>query len=350
MPMAESIRRRLELATEGSPVERPVYAVYDWFVEHRPHIAWESLFGLGLGRVNHANVVRHEHPNFELIEETREENGVVKRDVCLVTDSGELCERYEGEWKIEHFIKEPEDYKIMTRALEGVVVHTDNSAFDASEHRLGDGGITVGQLIGLGSGRTPLMVLQVDWVGLEQWSVDIASEEPQMMALLEVMNDIKLREIRAAAASKAEHIKLWENLTISTMGPGIYRKYLVPLYRQMIDILKPAGKRLQVHYDGQLRVIAGDIAQLGFDGIDSFTEAPEGDMTVEEARSRWPDKFLWVHPNLGLYEDPRNLPAHIARISAAAGNTRCALMISEDIPPNWQITVPMVLEALDVGS
>ena len=89
--MAESIRRRLELATEGSPVERPVYAVYDWFVEHRPHIAWESLFGLGLGRVNHANVVRHEHPNFELIEETREENGVVKRDVCLVTDSASFA-------------------------------------------------------------------------------------------------------------------------------------------------------------------------------------------------------------------------------------------------------------------
>jgi hypothetical protein len=349
--MSQSIRQRLHDATLGLPVGKPVYAVYDWFVEHRPHIDWQGLFDLGLGRINHANVIRHEHPNFELIEETRETNGVIRREVRLVTDIGELHERYEGEWKIEHFIKTPEDYKIMTRALEGVVVHTDNTAFEESERKLGGGGITVGQLIGLGTGRTPLMVLQVDWVGLEQWSLDIATEEPEMMELLEVMNGIKLREIRAAAASKAEHIKLWENLSISTMGPALYRKHMVPLYQEIISILQPHGKRLQVHYDGQLRVIADDIAELGFDGIDSFTEAPEGDMTVEEARSRWPDKFLWVHPNLSLYEHPETLAARIAGIRAAAGNTRCALMISEDIPPNWQKTVPIVLAALeDAGS
>ena len=345
--MNKNIRERLNDATAGRPGGKPVYAVYDWFVEHRPHIDWQGLFGLGLGRINHATVIRHDHPNFELVEESSEKNGVVHRDVRLVTDIGVLRERYQGEWKIEHFIKTPEDYQIMTRALEDVQVHTDNSAFEESERKLGGGGITVGQLIGLGTGRTPLMVLQVDWVGLEQWSLDIAMEEPEMMELLEVMNDIKLREIRAAAASKAEHVKLWENLSISTMGPALYRRHMVPLYREIIGILHAAGKRLQVHYDGQLRVIADTIAELEFDGIDSFTEAPEGDMTVEEARKCWPDKFLWVHPNLSLYEHPETLAANIRRIQAAAGNTRSCLMISEDIPPHWQTTVPIVLETLE---
>lgn len=344
--MSKSIRERLNDATAGRPVGQPVYAVYDWFVNNRPHVDWQHLFELGLGRINHANVIRHERPNFELIEETREENGVVRRDVRLVTDRGELHEWYAGEWRQEHFIKTPEDYKIMARALEGVTVHTDNTAFKASEESVGDAGITVGHLIGLGCGRTPLMVLQIDWIGLEQWSLDVAMELPEMMELLEVMNRIKLDEIRAAAAGPAEHIKLWENLSIETMGPEIYRRYLVPLYHDIVGMLSSRGKRLQVHYDGQLRVIADDIAGLGFDGIDSFTEAPEGDMTVEEARARWPDTFLWVHPNLGLYSNPDTLAEQIRRLCVAAGNTRYCLMISEDVPPDWQHTIPIVLNTL----
>ncbi|MHC4884327.1 MAG: hypothetical protein ACYTGH_04500 [Planctomycetota bacterium] len=344
--MSKNVRQRFDDATAGRPVDEPVYAVYDWFVEHRPHVDWARLFDLGLGRINHANVIRHEHPNFERIEETREENGTTRRDVRLVTDHGELHEWYLGEWRQDHFIKTPEDYRIMARALEGVRVHTDNSAFEQSEQAVGDGGITVGQAMGLGSGRTPLMVLQIDWVGLEQWSLDLACELPEMMDLLEIMNAIKLEEIRAAAASSAEHIKLWENLSIETMGPNVYRQHLVPLYREIIGILASKGKRLQVHYDGQLKSIADQIASLGFDGIDSFTEAPEGDMSVEEARALWPDKFLWVHPNLGLYRQADTLAAQVRRLREAAGNTRSCLLISEDIPPDWQTTVPMVLEAL----
>jgi len=342
----KSIRERLNDATAGRPVGQPVYAVYDWFVNNRPHVDWQRLFDLGLGQINHANVIRHEHPNFELIEETREENGVVRRDVRMVTDRGELHEWYAGEWQQEHFIKTPEDYKIMARALEGVRVFADSTAFEASEREVGDNGITVGQIGGLGCGRTPLMVLQIDWVGLEQWSLDVATELPEMMELIEVMNAIKLDEIRAAATGPTEHIKLWENLSIETMGPRVYRQHLVPLYREIITILAAGGKRLQVHYDGQLRVIADDIAGLGFDGIDSFTEAPEGDMTAEEARALWPDTFLWLHPNLGLYEDSGTLVKNVCRLCHAAGGTRSCLMISEDVPPNWQQTVPMVLDAL----
>jgi hypothetical protein len=344
--MSKSIRERLADATAGRRVETPVFAVYDWFVKNRPHVDWQALFELGLGQINHANVVRHVHPNFERIETIVENDGMLRRDVRLVTDVGELHEWYAGEWQQEYFIKTPEDYKIMARALEGVQVYTDNSAFEASEQKVGEGGITVGHMIGLGTGRTPLMVLQIDWVGLEQWSYDMTLEVPEMMELLERMNALKLDEIRAAAASKAEHIKLWENLSLVTMGPNLYRQHLVPLYREILQILTAQGKRLQVHYDGQLRGVAADIASLGFDGIDSLTEAPEGDMTVEEARVCWPDKFLWVNPNLGLYNNLATLPENIRRLQTAAGMTRSCLMISEDIPPDWERTVPLVLKTL----
>ena len=344
----QNIRKRFESALAGEPVVHPVYAVYDWFAQHRLNAEdWQMLFDKGLGQINHANVIRHEHPSYERIETVSEQNGEKRIDVRLVTDRGELHEWYLGEWQQEHFIKTPEDYRIMARALEGMKVFPDDTAFLASEKALGDGGITVGQTKGMGHGRTPLMVLQIDWVGLEQWSLDLAMEEPAMMELLEVMNAIKLEEFRCAAQGSAQQIKLWENLSIETMGPKVYRRHLAPLYREIFSILEGTGKRILTHYDGQLGVVADDIAALDIDGIDSFTEAPEGDMTIEDARVRWPEKFLWVHPNLGWYSQSRaDLAANIRRTVQAAGPKRFCLMISEDVPPDWQETVPFVLESL----
>jgi len=342
-----SVRERLESALSGAPIERPVYAVYDWFVKNRRAVDWEMLFGLGLGQISHANLIRHVHPNFEVRETVSREGGQARRDVCLVTDQGELREWYLGEWKQEHFIKTAEDYRIMRRALEGLQVFSDGAAFNASEAALGGRGVTVGHLAGVGQGRTPLMTLQVDWVGLERFSIDLACEQPEMLDLLEFMNAIKLEEVRQAVKTPATQIKLWENLSIETLGPVHFRRRLAPVYRRILEILAGAGKRLQVHYDGGLRVIADDVAELDFDGIDSFTEPPEGDMFAAEARAAWPDKFLWQNINLEWYALPRReLERKLAAAVDGAGRRRHCFMISEEVPANWREAVPAALEIL----
>ena len=340
-------RSRLESALQGVPVTQPVYAVYDWFVKNRPLVDWPRLFALGLGQIYHANLIRHEHSNLRIVETVRRLNGQTRRDVRWITDLGELHEWYLDEWRQEHFIKTPEDYRIMRRAWEGGKVVANGAAFTVAEKELGDNGVKLGQIAGMGSGRTPLMVLQVDWVGLGQWSVDLADELPAMMELLEFMNELKLEEFRQAILTPVRQIKLWENLSIQTLGPVHYRRHLVPLYLKILSLLNTAGKRLVVHYDGQLRVIAEEIAQLDFDGLDSFTPPPEGDMTVAEARQRWPDKMLWCHPPLGWYrERGETLGQLIKGMVQDAGPNRFCLMISEDIPPDWERTVPQVLALL----
>lgn len=347
MSGARTIRQRFQAALAGEPVEWPVYAVYDWFVHNRP-IDWDALFAQGLGQINHANLIRHEHPGFELVETVSRQGEHERRDVRLVSDAGELHEWYLGEWRQEHFIRRPEHYRIMARALEGVRVIADDRAFVRSEAELGERGITVGQIAGLGAGRTPPMVLQIDWAGLERFSLDLAEGRPELFELLEVMTALKLDEIRAAATTPATQVKLWENLSIETLGPAVFRRHLAPLYRQIIEILGAAGQRLVVHYDGQLRVIAGDIAALGFDGIDSFTEPPEGDMSVAQARAAWPDTFLWLHPNLGWYSLPdAELAGRIRGMVRAAGPRRFCLMISEEVPSDWQRSVPTVLRTVE---
>ncbi len=263
-------------------------------------------------------------------------------DVRWITDIGELHEWYLGEWRQEYFIKTPEDYKIMAYALSDSSFSPTNTYFDQSEAAVGNNGITVGHI-----DRTPFQKIQIDLVGLERFSLDLADELPELLELLELMNDLKLEEVRCAAQSKAQQIKLWENLSIETMGSKKYRQYLVPMYERILDILEASGKKLQVHYDGALRKIADDIQGLRFDGLDSLTPPPEGDMTTLEARHYWPDKFLWLHPTLCWYSLPeRELVAHIRQMAKEAGPQRYCMMISEEVPPNWQKTIPAVLKRL----
>jgi hypothetical protein len=341
-PDPKSVRGRLDRALIGEPVEWPVYAVYDWFVKNRP-IDWPSLFAQGLGQIIHADLVQVERPHLRIEESVRTVDGKTCRTVRWITDRGELQETYVGEWRKEHFVKNSGDYRILQRAFEDSRYAVTEEPFRRAEAELGDGGITLGVLGWAPLYRTPLPQVQIDFAGQERFAMDLADEIPELMDLLDLLTELILRKFREAVKAPARYIKLWENLAIEMIGVRHYRQRLVPMYRQILDIVGAAGKRLLVHYDGKLRCIADDVARLDFD-IDSLTPPPEGDLSVAEARSLWPDKFLWLHPPLGWYrEEPETLSQRIRQMIADAGPNRFCLMISEDVPPAWEHTVPLVL-------
>ena len=328
---------------------KPVYLVYDWFVDNR-QIDWQSLFDLGLGRINHASLINIERPHLEVTETLSDNNGQLRKDIKWITDIGELHEFYVDGWKQEHLIKTANDYRIMQRALEDSVFQPTDTFFDNSEDTVGDNGITIGQIghFGeLGHTRTPFQVVQIDLAGLECFSIDIALKTPELLDLLEMMNEQMVEIFNAILKTKAVYIKLWENLSIETMGPILYKEYLVPLYKRLFGVLEGSGKNLVVHYDGRLKIIADEIAALPFDGLDSITPPPEGDLTIRQARDYWPDKFLWLHPTLSWDDLPDDqLAEKIRQVAQEARMHRFCFQLSEEVPPNWQRTVPLILETL----
>jgi len=345
-PDPRSVRARLERALAGDVIQRPVYAAYDWFIKNRA-IDWGSLFEQGLGQIAHADLVQAHRPNVEIVETTQEVDGQIRRDVRWITDRGELHEWYLGEWHQECFIKKPDDYRIMRRAWEGTHFTVTSEPFEHADEEVGDTGITLGHLGWAPLRRTPEMTVQIEFAGLERFTLDLADEQPELMELLELLTEVTLQKCRVAAKGPARYIKLWENMSIEMIGPRLYRQRLVPVYRQILEIFSSAGKRLVVHYDGKLRSIADDIAELGFD-LDSFTPPPQGDMSTAEARACWPEKFLWLHPPLDWFRgDQATLVERILQMVRDAGPRRYCFMISEDVPPAWEQNVPAVLQALD---
>ena len=310
-----SVRGRFERAFAGEPVDWPVYAAYDWFVKNRP-ADWPSLFSRGLGQIAHVDLVRVERPHLEIVERREDAGGRTRRTTRWITDRGELEESFVGEWQEEYLVKTPADYRVLRRAFEDTRYEATAELFLKSEAELGDGGITLGALGWAPLRRSPLLQVQVDFAGPERFALDLVDEAPELMELLELLTDLTLRKLREAVRTPARFIKLWENLAVETLGPPNFRRWLVPLYRKILDILGAAGKRLLVHYDGKLRAIAPDIAALDLD-IDSFTPPPEGDMSVAEARDRLAGEVPLAPSAAGLVspapagasrEDPRDGP------------------------------------------
>jgi hypothetical protein len=346
-----SIRERLLSALRGETVTHPAYVVYDAFLPN-PTVDWDWLFSLGLGQVNHAFVVEENHPKCEIVTRLTKEGNLDRKDVTIRTAEGDLHEYYLGAsdkgvlpWRMEHFIKKPSDYHLMAKALEGSTYAPTDRAFDESETLIGDRGITIAHV-----DRTPFQKIQIDFAGLEAFSYHLADEVPELFELLELMNHLKLEEFACVAQSKAEFVKLWENIGIDAVGPHAYRKYMVPVYEAIIALLRPAGKKLVVHYDGKMRLIAEDIARLGFD-IDSLTPAPEGDMDPAEARALWPDSFFWLHPTLTWFRLPeKELAALFRTMAREVGPRRYCFELSEGVPANWREGVPAILKELARGT
>jgi hypothetical protein len=337
-------RQKLEDTLAGQPVEMPVFAVYDWFVENRS-IDWQMLFNVGLSKINHAYVVEYRRPNVHIIETTRQDaSGNVRKDVQWITDIGELHEWYLGEWRQEYLIKQPEDYRILAHAFSDTELIPNLRAFDESENSLNDNGIT---LACPALRRTAFQTIQIDYAGLERFCLDVAMKVKPLFELIELMNNLLCREIELMAKMPIRHVKLWENLSIEIMGAELYRQYLMPTYKRIIEILNRNNQKLHLHYDGKLRLIADDIASLDFYGLDSLTPPPEGDITIKDARSLWPAKFFWLHPPLGWYQlSEKYFLRNIKQMILDAGPQRFCLMISEEVPPEWERTVPLLLETL----
>jgi len=122
---------------------------------------------------------------------------------------------------------------------------------------------------------------------------------------------------------------------------------LMPVYREGEPILAAAGKRVMVHYDGALKVIADQIASAPFHMIESLTEPPEGDLLYDECRLLWPDLVLWANLNLECYaQPPAQLRQAVRDRVQRAGRRALAFEISEALPGNWRESIPVVLAAL----
>ena len=303
---------------------------------------WKRLYDRGLGLSHHCQVTRHiEHGVEETVkEENRDGNLFIIREKR--TPVGNLRHVRKNGWVTEHWIKTRKDYRVMTWIVENTEQISCYEEYSKELARLGELGVVV-----ILASRTPIMSINVDWAGLEQFCMDIALQIEELYELYEAGKKFFLEETRLIAGGPGRFVKWPENLTSSMLGPERYDELLTPVYEEAVPIMEEAGKRVMVHYDGALSGVADRIAAAPVHIIESLTEPPEGDMSYDGCRKVWPDKTFWGNINQGIHSLPESgIRRAIMDRRRRAGKTAFAFEAYETLPVNWADTFPVILDTL----
>jgi hypothetical protein len=352
-----SKRQDLIEVLEGRTPVRTPYTILDWIMERAissddlalriQDDRWRQLLDRGLTIRHHCPTVRAiEHGVEYKVEEKKQGN-----DVCRVetktTPVGSISTIFRNRWCQEHWVKTPEDYRVQQWIVENTELIADYQAYEKALDVVGEHGIVALTGHGMWLHRTPLMTLNIDYMGTEQFCMDMAMEVPEFNDLYQAQMKLFMDEQRLIATGPGRYVMWCENLTVNMVGPRRYAELMMPVYREAVAIHEAADKRVMVHYDGAVNLISDQIAGAPYHIIDSLTEPSEGDMSYDQCRAVWPEKVLLANINVDLYAQSKDvLRQAVIDKRLRAGKRAFAFEISEDCPANWQDTIPVVLDTI----
>ena len=172
----------------------------------------------------------------------------------------------------EHMLKTLDDVKTFTYILEKTRVDSLYGELEAVKAAIGD----VGVVDGYGH-CTPAQDLIMFTAGLENFLFLLQDHPREIEALLELMQDIRLREYRALAESPADVVTTYENTSTTLLSPAYMARYEFPALQEYSDILHAAGKIHLVHMCGEIANAIDLIAAASFDGVVDIAPPPTGD-------------------------------------------------------------------------
>ena len=244
----------------------------------------------------------------------------------LPSEGGERSES----WRVEHFIKEEDDYKVVEYIFENMEIKPRYEEFMIVENNLGEDGIVCATL-----GYTPFMDLLINYMGIKKLAFEIHRNAGKVEALLEIIAEKKREICKVIADSPARIVLLGDNIDEVLIGPKLFKKYCLPYYQEYVEILHRRRMIVGSHMDGRLKRLRSLIRDSGLDFIHGFTPPPVGNLSVKEARKCWGREIaLWLNVPQTTFYDIEGLGSYIKNLlREAAPGDGFMLGITETVPP-----------------
>ena len=144
--------------------------------------------------------------------------------------------------------------------------------------------------------------------------MDLNDEVPEILELLERLCQFNMVQIKHFLRADVDIIRIPEDLGMQTgpmISPFLFRKYIKPLYRKMLQPIRAAGKIIHMHSDGDIRSLVDDIIEGGVDiinlqdvvnGVDWISNKFRGNTCVDLDIDR---------QNITPFGTPSEIDAHI---------------------------------------
>lgn len=328
------VKTRVLTAMRWGEPDRIPLTVYDWML---PRGATERrLRDAGVGLIVRLPGHRVEHREVEIVSQEYHENGRRRIRRTLRTPVGDVWQVLEPDpayetsnWIHEHFIKGPDDYRVMEYYYRDMAFRDNGDAIREAQRRVGGDGIVL-----LRIAKSPIQEMLYQMMGLEQFAFDYQERRDLFDSLHATMLTRYEELYEFAAKSPAEILQLGDNIYSDVVGRERFQRYLMPEYAKITARIKGTGKLLAVHMDGSLKSLQADIARAEFDIVEAITPPPMGDVSLREARGCWPGKALWINFTSSMHIEPSDvIEAHTRALVAEAGTKRgFGVSITEDAP------------------
>jgi len=346
-----TMRERMLAFVQGRPHDRVPFAQYSGLGGPDEEI-WDVLGRSNMGVLIWANVCRCEHPNCRVETEDIERERLHGRRTIMHTPAGSLeeirlIEPALGSSAIrEHFVKEPRDYEILLAWLRDEVVIDHIDALPPLVERLGEDG-----LVHVAVCRTPFQQLWVEWVCIEDLCLHMVDVPEIVNDVIELMVANMRKMFEIVVRAPAPYVVFPDNITSPVIGLPYFRRYCVPYYRELADMLKDSGRDVPVfvHTDGDLKPIAGALGESGVRGLDSFSPPPDNDTGVAEGLALWPEMRLAANfPSSVHAAVPEKIHETACELLDQSGRSgRLQIQISENPPPGaWRKSYPEIVKAI----
>jgi len=326
-------RERILAAMAWEEPDRVPLTIYDWMVGRGA--AERELREMGLCLIVRlpAHRLAHREVQFASLEYWEQGQHMLRRSIQTpvgeVHQVSRLDAAYGSNWILEHYVKRPEDYRVMEFVYRDAVYHDNHQAIRGAQDALGGDGLVI-----LRVAKGPIQEILYQMLGLERFAIDMYERRELIDSLYHLMVKRYDELYDLAAEAPVEILQSADNITGDVMGEDWFRQYCVPCYERHMRRLAGTGKRLAVHMDGRLRRLLRAIGEAPFDIVEAFTPSPMGDVSVEEARQAWPGKALWLNFTSSVHlEAAEAIESHTRQLIHEAGTKRgFAIGITEDVP------------------
>lgn len=142
-------------------------------------------------------------------------------------------------------------------------------------------------------------------------------------------------------------------MTTRLISPRLYEKFVLPYLAEYADIVHRAGKILLCHMCGHIRALLPMLREARIDGIESLTNPPLGDTTLEEFFQGLGERAILcggIDPTLLMNGTPDQIQIHARDILKRTQNRPVILATADEVPHGTRLeNLRVIAQTIEQG-
>ena len=203
--------------------------------------------------------------------------------------------------EVGFMLKRREDYAVVEYLLEHTEYLPAYEEYEAYEREVGDDGYPI-----VNCGDCPFHHWMRALSGYDQAFFHLNDYPNEVERLVAVMTD-RFRETiwKHMLDSPAKLLMHGHHLSSQMTPPPLFRRYILPYYRELTPATRARGKVVAIHADNDTRLILGLVEEAGIGMAECFVTSPMVKTTLAEARAAWGDRvIIWGGVPSAILEAP----------------------------------------------